>query len=82
MKTYRLSILLLFYSMLMIGQNKTYNIDDPEDLRNVLYQPGDQIVLKNGTYTTDERMIFLGSGTADNPVVFRAETPGGVIFTG
>ncbi|XMO87206.1 chondroitinase-B domain-containing protein [Algibacter sp. AS12] len=60
----------------------TYNIDNPEDLRNVIYQPGDVIILKNGTYTTDERMRFLGSGTAENPVTFRAETPGGVIFTG
>ncbi|KAA5824096.1 T9SS type A sorting domain-containing protein [Algibacter amylolyticus] len=60
----------------------TYNIEDPEDLRNVIYQPGDVIILKNGVYTTDERMRFLGSGTAENPVTFRAETPGGVIFTG
>lgn len=69
-------------SITILGQNKTYNIDDPEDLRNVFYQPGDEIILKNGTYSTDERMRFLGSGTADNPVIFRAETPGGVIFTG
>ncbi|MEP3838976.1 MAG: chondroitinase-B domain-containing protein [Algibacter sp.] len=60
----------------------TYNIDDPTDLRNVIYEPGDIIILKNGTYTTDERIRFLGSGTAENPVLFRAETPGGVIFTG
>ena len=72
---------LLLISANLIAQT-TYNIDDPEDLRNVIYQPGDVIILKNGTYNTDERMIFLGSGTAENPVTFRAETPGGVIFTG
>ncbi|WP_343329257.1 chondroitinase-B domain-containing protein [Polaribacter staleyi] len=60
----------------------TYNIDDPESLRDVIYQPGDVIILKNGVYETDERMRFLGSGTAENPVTFRAETPGGVVFTG
>ncbi|WP_282121735.1 chondroitinase-B domain-containing protein [Algibacter mikhailovii] len=65
-----------------ISQDKIYNIDDPEDLRNVEYQPGDLIILKDGVYDTDERMIFLGSGTAEKPVVFRSETPGGVIFTG
>jgi poly(beta-D-mannuronate) lyase len=59
-----------------------YNIDDPEKLKDVIYEAGDVIILKNGTYTTDERMILLGSGTAENPVTFRAETPGGVIFTG
>ncbi|WP_152287370.1 chondroitinase-B domain-containing protein [Flavicella marina] len=72
----------LFVSFIGTSQNKTYLIDDPEDLRNVFYQPGDEIILKNGTYTTDERMRFLGSGTEENPVTFRAETPGGVIFTG
>ena len=74
-------LILLFFSISFLAQT-TYNIDDPEDLRNVIYQPGDVIILKNGTYTTDERMIFLGSGTAENPVTFRAETPGGVVFTG
>ncbi|WP_397447705.1 chondroitinase-B domain-containing protein [Polaribacter sp. R77954] len=77
-------IILLFLFLIpftFVGQT-TYNIDDPEDLRNVIYQPGDVIILKNGVYSTDERMRFLGSGTAENPVTFRAETPGGVIFTG
>ncbi|MDO5969023.1 chondroitinase-B domain-containing protein [Flavivirga aquimarina] len=73
--------LLLLFSLSVAGQT-TYNITDPESLRDVIYEPGDVIILKNGTYTTDERIIFLGSGTADNPVTFRAETPGGVIFTG
>ncbi|MDB2385195.1 T9SS type A sorting domain-containing protein [Polaribacter sp.] len=75
-------LLLLAFSANIIGQNQTYTIDDPESLRDVIYQPGDVIILKNGTYSTDERMRFLGSGTAENPVTFRAETPGGVIFTG
>ena len=75
-------LLLLLFSISIVGQNMTYTIDDPEDLRNVIYQAGDVIILKNGVYTTDERIIFLGSGTAENPVTFRAETPGGVIFTG
>ncbi|WP_372937462.1 chondroitinase-B domain-containing protein [Seonamhaeicola sp.] len=75
-------LFLFFITSNVFSQNITYNIDDPEKLRDVIYQPGDVIILKNGTYTTDERMRFLGSGTAENPVVFRAETPGGVIFTG
>ncbi|WP_232225155.1 chondroitinase-B domain-containing protein [Seonamhaeicola sp. S2-3] len=75
-------LFLLFITSNVFSQNITYNIDDPEKLRDVIYQPGDVIILKNGTYDTDERMRFLGSGTAENPVTFRAETPGGVIFTG
>ena len=81
-KYFFVATLFLLLAQFSISQNITYQIDDPEDLRNVIYQAGDVIILKNGTYTTDERMIFLGSGTAEKPVTFRAETPGGVIFTG
>ena len=73
---------LLLVSQVSIAQNKVYEIDDPKDLQDVFYQPGDVIILEDGTYDSDGRMKFIGSGTAENPVVFRAETPGGVIFTG
>lgn len=75
-----LFVLALLYSVALFSQDQEYFIDDPEDLRNVIYKPGDVIILKDGIYTTDERMIFLGSGTAEKPVTFRAETSGGVIF--
>lgn len=75
------SLLIIMFSFQIQAQT-TYNIDDPEKLRDVIYEPGDVIILKNGTYTTEERIRFLGSGTADNPVIFKAETPGGVVFTG
>ncbi|WP_298781999.1 chondroitinase-B domain-containing protein [uncultured Polaribacter sp.] len=83
MKKNYFSILLciMFLPSHFFGQT-TYYIDDPESLKEVIYKAGDVIILKNGVYDTDERMIFLGSGTAENPVTFRAETPGGVIFTG
>lgn len=74
--------LLMFCFTGVYSQNMTYTLDDPEDVRNVIYKPGDVVIIKNGTYTTDERIQFLGSGTAENPVTLRAETPGGVIFTG
>jgi poly(beta-D-mannuronate) lyase len=80
MKKITISLFLLF-TINFIAQT-TYTIDDPESLREVIYQPGDVIILKNRTYSTNERMQFLASGTADNPVIFRAETPGGVVFTG
>ncbi|AUP78684.1 chondroitinase-B domain-containing protein [Flavivirga eckloniae] len=72
---------LLLFSISVIGQT-TYNITDPEDLENNVYVAGDEIILANGVYSTDERIDFVGMGTADNPIVFRAESPGGVIFTG
>lgn len=60
----------------------TYNIDDPEKLEDQTYAPGDVIILADGTYSTDERIDFVGNGTAGNPITFRAATPGGVKFTG
>lgn len=60
----------------------TYNIDDPEKLEDQTYAPGDVIILADGTYNSDERIDFVGNGTAGNPITFRAATPGGVKFTG
>lgn len=77
---FKIVILLLF--SIPISSQTTYNITNPEDLENQTYVPGDEIILANGTYGTDERITFIGNGTANNPIVFRAETPGGVKFTG
>ncbi|WP_179318907.1 chondroitinase-B domain-containing protein [Winogradskyella helgolandensis] len=44
-------------------------------------QPGDDIVLKNGTYK-DLEIKFVGNGTEDNPIILRAETPGEVFIEG
>ncbi|GAA4959708.1 hypothetical protein GCM10023315_04210 [Algibacter aquimarinus] len=60
----------------------TYNITNPEDLENQTYVAGDEIILANGTYSSDSRIDFIGNGTANNPIVFRAETSGGVVFDG
>ncbi|MBP0903756.1 chondroitinase-B domain-containing protein [Mariniflexile gromovii] len=75
------TFLLLLLSVSVIGQT-TYYINDPKDLMDQVYVPGDEIVLANGIYDTDGRVKFNGNGTADNPIVFRAETPGGVVFSG
>ena len=65
-----------------IYSQTTYNISDPEDLENQTYEAGDEIILANGVYDSDERIDFIGNGTAGNPIIFRAESPGGVKFTG
>jgi len=75
------TLFLLLLSVSLFSQN-TYNISDPRDLENQTYVAGDQIILANGIYNTDERIDFVGNGTADDPIIFRAENPGGVKFTG
>jgi len=43
--------------------------------------PGDTIVLKDGVWT-DQWIRFEGNGTAQAPLVLRAQTPGQVVLTG
>ena len=81
-----LSFYLVMASFLLLSQvsfsQTTYTIDDPEKLEDQAYVAGDVIILANGVYDSDERIDFVGDGTADNPITFRAQSPGGVVFTG
>ncbi len=43
--------------------------------------PGDTLIMQNGTWT-DQLISFHAGGTAEQPVVLMAETPGEVILTG
>ena len=60
----------------------THTIDEPKDIESLTLNPGDTVVLKDGEYDTDERIDFVGYGTSVDPITFRPETPGGVVFTG
>jgi poly(beta-D-mannuronate) lyase len=65
----------------------THEVASADDLQALLARavvlPGDVIVWKDGTYAEDQAIHFQGvSGTASAPVTLRAQTPGGVIFTG
>ena len=44
-------------------------------------KPGDNIVVKNGTYK-DVEIVFEGQGTKENPITLKAETPGKVFIEG
>ncbi len=46
-----------------------------------LVQPGDTIVMRNGIWQNSE-IKFIKNGTADKPILLRAETAGSVILTG
>ena len=71
--------LLLFLTVTTFSQT-TYNISDPEDLENNTYTAGDVIILEDGIYNSDERIDFIGNGTAENPIIFRAVSPGVLFF--
>lgn len=44
--------------------------------------PGDQLVLKNGSYENTAQIHITRQGTASKPIIIEAESIGGVTFTG
>src|SRR5687768_4164677 len=44
-------------------------------------QPGDIIILKNGTWK-DVQLVLACNGTKEKPITFRAQSPGKVLITG
>ncbi len=60
---------------------ETVWISSDDDLRDINVGPGDEVIWQDGTYY-DQRINFNFSGSAEAPVVLRAETPGGVILKG
>lgn len=59
-----------------------YTVTSVDELKALgTLKPGATVVWKDGEY--DSQAIRLtGAGSAEEPIVFRAETPGGVRFTG
>lgn len=84
MKWYTIFVVALLMIRLVpqVVAQTTYTINNPSELEDQVYEPGDEVVLADGSYDTDERIVFLGNGTADRPITFRAKSPGGVLFTG
>ncbi len=77
-------IFVTFFMLVSLVQSQTtYNITDPSQIETIEnLSAGDTVILKNGTYSSDERIHFSGTGTIDAPITFTSETPGGVQFTG
>ncbi len=71
-----------FLASLTIVSQTTFNISDPEELTALSLEAGDIVILADGTYDSDARIKFLGTGTAAAPITFRPQTPGGVVFNG
>ncbi len=75
-----LCLLFFFVSWLSAAD---FLISEPDSLPAVIkkLQPGDTVVLRNGTWK-DANLIIFTSGTAEKPITIRAHTPGQVILTG
>ncbi|WP_299215742.1 chondroitinase-B domain-containing protein [uncultured Aquimarina sp.] len=70
-------ILFLFSTHLFATE---YTVNSINEFNNLNLSPGDVVIWENGTYSSDERLVFSANGTASNPITLKAETPGGVIF--
>lgn len=64
-------------------QANTLKVQDENELKQAIKeaQPGDEIVLVNGTWENIS-IELTGSGSKENPIVLRAETPGEVFIEG
>ena len=59
-----------------------YTVSSDDEFNDLTLVAGDIVTWLDGTYT-DQRINWSGQqGTAENPIILKAETPGGVIFTG
>ncbi|NCD71846.1 hypothetical protein GSY63_20960 [Mucilaginibacter sp. R11] len=62
---------------------KRYKVSSPDELQKAatIAVAGDEMVIANGNYT-NWQVVINTSGTAEKPIIIRAESPGQVIFSG
>ena len=80
--------LLIFALLLLLASCQNSSLEGAyvaniDELNQAISQanPGDEIVLANGTWQ-DVEINFFGKGTAEAPIILRAETPGEVVLQG
>ena len=79
-------LIMSLFLVLLSCQKTTTNhilVNDKNELENAITKAkaGNDIVLKDGVWK-DVEIEFRGSGTEDNPITLRAETPGKVTIEG
>ncbi len=86
MKKAHIAILLFFITLCGLPESADgtdFLAKNSDEVKKLVAQaqPGDSIVLADGTWQ-DVELLLDGSGTADNPITLRAQTPGRVRITG
>lgn len=81
MKTIFLYLLLIFFTGQLFATN--YPVNSSAEIRSAMLVavPGDTLIMAIGEWI-DERIVFEGNGTVDNPIVLKAEVPGLVQLKG
>lgn len=71
------------FLFMLSGMANTIVVKNIEELKkaNSSVVPGDVVLLQNGTWN-NVRILLTASGTAEKPIIFKAQTPGQVRITG
>ena len=75
-----LTILLLLLTATVLFGNRI-NVTSASDINNTNWNPGDTIIMSNGTWV-DQVISLKATGTQNEPIVLMAETAGDVVLTG
>ena len=78
----KIFVAVILLSTLQGWANKL-SVSTPQELvkTGIQAKAGDTVVIKSGNYTNCN-LIISAKGTARQPIVFMAQVPGGVVFTG
>lgn len=81
-KIYIFSVIILLLSYAS-GYATEFKVSSALEISSAMQtaQPGDTLTMRDGTWT-NQRIVISGAGTAEKPILIRAETPGYVILTG
>lgn len=84
-KKLSLTILIPFFCITVINSRTIYVSPDLQfktlQSASAIAEPGDIIIIKNGTYFSRENIVNL-NGSQDNPIIIHAEDEGKVIYSG
>jgi poly(beta-D-mannuronate) lyase len=79
------NLIVLMSCLFMLGgvEGKVYKVSNQYEFNKIanVVRGGDEIVIANGNYSGWELAVNT-NGTADNPIIIRAETAGRVVFSG
>nr|WP_302829426.1 polysaccharide lyase 6 family protein [uncultured Bacteroides sp.] len=80
------TLLFLVVSVISFAKEYTFSPEDVPAMKRLMgsgkLQPGDVVVLQDGTYVNLEEIDFTGKGTFDKPIVWKAQNPGKAVISG
>lgn len=74
-------VVLFIFAISKMVTATNYTVSSAAQFNALSLQPCDVVTWADGTYS-NQNVIFNSNGTQGNPIVLRAQTPGGVVFTG